>query len=165
MKTNIVLIGLMGCGKTTIGKKLSSILNKPFIDTDDYIQEHYGSIESLFKVSEDHFRDIESKAVEIISKKSDSIISTGGGVVLRPSNMTALKSNGMVFYLVRPLEEIIRTLKTKNRPLLKEGKEVLYKLQEQRGELYTLYSDYSVDASDIDKAVSEILSALRKRGF
>ena len=78
MKTNIVLIGLTGCGKSTIGKKLSSILNMPFFDTDKYIEEHYGSIESLFKKGEEHFRDIESEAVEIISKRSNAIISTGG---------------------------------------------------------------------------------------
>lgn len=160
MKTNIVLIGLTGCGKSTIGKKLSSILNMPFFDTDKYIEEHYGSIESLFKKGEEHFRDIESEAVEIISKRSNAIISTGGGVVLRRENMEALKNNGIVFYLVRPLEEIIRTLDTGTRPLLKNGTEALYKLHEQRKGLYMLYSDHIIDASDIDKAVNEIISIL-----
>ena len=73
MKSNIVLIGLMGCGKTTIGRKLSKLLNMPFVDVDQYIEQHYGLITKLFEKGEDYFRDIECKAVESLSKNENPL--------------------------------------------------------------------------------------------
>ncbi len=156
MKTNIVLIGLMGCGKTTIGRKLSHLLNTSFIDVDDDIEQHYGSIKNLFEKGEEYFRDLESQRVESLSMRENTVIATGGGVVLRPSNMDALKKNGIVFYLKRSLDEIIETLDPSNRPLLSKGTEVLYQIEKEREPLYLLYSDYVIDSSDIDKAISSI---------
>jgi len=158
MKTNIVLTGLMGCGKTTVGKKLSELLNMPFVDVDQFTEEHYDSIPKLFEKGEEYFRDIESKAVETVSRFENSVISTGGGVVLRKENMSLLKKNGLVFYLDRPIDDIVRTVDPENRPLLKNGKEVLYRLKKEREFFYLQYCDYHIHTSDMDKAISEIIS-------
>lgn len=162
IKTNIVLIGLTGCGKTTIGKKLSRLLNRPFVDMDDDIEQHYGPIKSLFEKGEEYFRDLESQRAESLSKLENTIISTGGGVVLRPSNMDALKKTGHIFYLRRPLDEIIATVNPANRPLLSKGTAILYQLDKEREPLYLQYSDYVIDASDIDAAISSISTLCNK---
>lgn len=164
-KNNIVLIGLMGSGKSTIGKRLSEMLGMPFTDVDEYIERHYGTIKSLFEKGESHFRNIESLAIEALSKKSGIIISTGGGVVLRQSNMDALKSNGVVFYLERPIEEIIRTIAPAGRPLLKNGTQALYAINRIREPLYLKYGDYRIRTGDIDGTASEIASLWRSTPF
>lgn len=158
MKSNIVLIGMMGSGKTTLGGRLSQVLHMPFVDVDQEIEKHYGAISTLFEKGEDHFRAIESEMVRKLALNEHSIISTGGGVILRPQNMEALKAKGLVFYLVRPIEEIISTLDVSNRPLLKNGTHVLYELEKERGPLYLQYSDHVIDATQMDKAVSTIVS-------
>ncbi len=97
---NIVLIGMPGCGKTTIGRSISSKLNKKFIDVDEYIECKYNkSIPQIFKENgEEYFRNIELKSVEEISNKEDSIISTGGGVIKNEQNIINLKQNGIVSF-------------------------------------------------------------------
>lgn len=162
MKRNIVLIGLMGCGKTTVGKRLSKLLDMPLIDVDEEIERHYGPIKNLFEKGEEHFRSLESQRVESLSKQENVVISTGGGVVLRASNMEALKSTGMIFYLNRPLEEILQTVNPCNRPLLKDGVDVLYKLKREREPLYLQYSDHIIEASDMDHAISTITAIWKK---
>ena len=157
MKKNIVLTGLMGSGKTTIGKVLSDALNLPFIDVDEEIEKQYGPISKIFEMGEEHFRNIETKVILNISTIENIVISTGGGVVLREENITALSRNGLIFYLERPIEEILLTLDTSNRPLLKNGTDVLYRIKSDREPLYHKFCDHIIDASNIDKAVSTII--------
>ncbi|MCX7774319.1 MAG: shikimate kinase [Clostridia bacterium] len=165
MKTNLVLIGLMGCGKTTIGKRLAAELLMPFIDMDEVIEQRYGSIKSLFAQGEEHFRAIETKIAYELSAKDGIIISTGGGVVLREENMVALKQKGLVFYLNRPVEDIIRTVDPSNRPLLQGGNEVLYKLEAERRPLYGRYCDHVIDSSDLEHAIQAIMGQWRNKGL
>lgn len=162
MKKNIVLIGLMGSGKTTIGKKLAEALQRPFIDVDEEIEKLHGPISKLFEKGESHFRAIETQIVRALSEKENVVISTGGGVVLRSENMECLTESGMIFYLVRPIEAILETVDPTNRPLLKNGVQVLYQLEKERDPLYKRYSDYSVDASDMDQAVMTMVSLWNK---
>lgn len=157
-KTNIVLIGLMGVGKTTIGKILSSMLDMQFTDCDENIERNFGRISDLFLKGEQHFRDIESKIVKCVSALDNVIISTGGGVVLRPENMEALKRKGVVFYLKRPVEDIIKSVDPSGRPLIKEGPEALYRLFEERDPLYNKYCDHVIDVTDINHAAISIKS-------
>jgi shikimate kinase len=157
MKTNIVLTGLMGVGKTTLGKRLAEITSMLFIDLDEEIEKLYGPIKNLFEKGETYFRDIESRTAESFSKKDSLIISTGGGIVLRASNMAALSENSLIFYLKRPIEDIVGTVDPSNRPLLKNGTDILYRLQEEREPLYQKYCDHSIDASDIEQAVNAIM--------
>ena len=145
LKKNIVLIGMPGCGKTTIGRLLARKMNTKFYDVDEYIRRTEGkSIPEIFINGEEHFRGIESKAVEKIAKKYSCVISTGGGVIKISKNIDALKRNGIIIFINRNIEDIIGNLQTKNRPLLKDGKEKIYELYEERIALYKKYCDYEV---------------------
>ena len=132
MKQNIVLIGMMGCGKTTVGKRLSEQLNMPFIDTDVLIEETYGPIPKLFERGEDYFRDAESKIISEIASFEGAVISTGGGVVLREENVKALKEKGFLIFIDRPVHLIAESIDFKGRPLLSNGPEILHELMEKR---------------------------------
>lgn len=162
MKTNIVLIGLMGAGKTTIGKSLSSLLNMSFTDSDENIERSYGKINDLFNIGEDYFRNLESKMIINMASLDGVIMSTGGGVVLRPSNMEALKDKGVIFYIKRSVEDILKTVEIDTRPLLKNNPEALFKISEEREPLYNKYCDYVIDGSDINKAIKTINSIWTK---
>ncbi len=140
---NIVLIGIMGCGKTTIAALLAEKLERPVIDIDEYIVKKYQqTIPEMFKVSEIYFRKNETACCKDVSKLEGYIISTGGGVVLNPLNIEYLKENGIIVYIDRPIDDICKDVKTSTRPLLKDGPQKLYDLDKQRHQLY-------LDACDI----------------
>ncbi|PJI07439.1 MULTISPECIES: shikimate kinase [Clostridium] len=142
---NLVLIGMPGCGKTTIGKLLSKELNMKFYDADDYLEiKNNMRISEMFNIGEDFFRDLESKALEELSYMQNSVISTGGGAVTRERNMIALRKTGKIVFINRPVDKIIEDVDTSNRPLLKEGKDKLFKLYRDRHELYKKNCDFEV---------------------
>jgi Shikimate kinase len=121
VKKNIVLIGMPGCGKTTIGKELSNMLNLEFCDIDEYIVTTQGKqISEIFENGEEHFREIETKAVEEVSKTFPKIVSTGGGAVKRVKNIEILRENGIIIFINRPIENIASDVDIKSRPLLKK---------------------------------------------
>lgn len=159
---NIVLIGMPGCGKSTIGRLLSQKINMKFCDIDDYIEaKENRSISEIFKCGEACFRDIEEKAVEEISSIKGYVIATGGGVVLRRINIDYLKKNGVIIFLNRPLDEIALDVEFSKRPLLKEGRDKLYKLYEERYDLYKKYCDFEIlNCGTIEEAVDKIISIL-----
>jgi shikimate kinase len=139
---NIVLIGLPGCGKTTIGKLLAKRLKRPFYDADVEVVRMSGeTISEMFNKSEDYFRDREEEAIARLSEKENAIISCGGGVVKRPDNMKRLASKGVILFLDRDVEHIIASVDTASRPLLKEGREKVRQLDRQRHALYLQYSE------------------------
>jgi len=151
MAKNIVLIGMPGCGKTTIGRILARELSMEFYDMDDYIEKKTKQkISELFEKGEEYFRNIESSICEELAKKESSIISTGGGVIKRKENIDFLKKNGVIIFIDRPVDNIIGDVDISRRPLLKEGKEKVLKLYEERYLLYKKYSDKIVmNNSDI----------------
>lgn len=159
MSKNIVLIGMPGAGKTTIGKKLREKLNRRFVDTDDFIVKESGkTIPELFAVSEDHFRDFESAAVTTLSREDSLIIATGGGVIKRRENMDELKKNGIIVFIDRPLADIAADVELSSRPLLQDGLGKLYALYDQRYELYRSYSDFRVlNNHGVEEAVCKII--------
>ncbi|NLE25572.1 MAG: shikimate kinase [Clostridiaceae bacterium] len=162
MKTNIVLIGLMGAGKTTIGKILSAQLDMPFTDCDENIEKSYGNISDLFNKGENYFRDLESKMILRMAALDGVIMSTGGGVVLRPENMDVLKEKGVIFYIKRSVEDILKTVDPDTRPLIRNNPETLYKISAEREHLYNNYSDHVIDGSDINTAIKTIKSIWTK---
>ncbi len=106
-KQNIVLIGMPGCGKSTLGKRLAKHYNLEFIDSDNEIVKCAGPIPEIFKTQgEDKFRDIESRVVRDISLKTGCVIATGGGVIKRADNIKYLKQNGVVIFIDRPFAEL-----------------------------------------------------------
>ncbi len=158
-KRNIVLIGMPGSGKTTVGKALAESLGKTFIDTDDLITEEYGDISSIFsQKGEGFFRDIEAVAVKKVSLKNGLVIATGGGAVLRRENVDYLKHNGVLFFLDRPLGDIIPT---EDRPLSRDF-EALKKRYEERYDIYLSSCDEKIDIDGrVENAVSRITEKLR----
>lgn len=165
MKTNLVLIGMTGCGKTSIGEQLSRQLELPFRDVDLFIEQiTQQSIPELFEVSEAHFRAIETTACEMLAEKeTHTIISCGGGVVLNPENITALSQTGWIVFIDRPVEQIIEDIEVEHRPLLKNGKNYLYRLYEERIGLYRTAADFSVEnRSTMDEVLHDIKECLPK---
>lgn len=161
---NIILIGMPGSGKTTIGKILAKKLNKKFCDIDEYIEETQDKkISDIFKDGENVFRKIEMDAVAKISKKQNIIISTGGGIVKFPQNIYQLKKNGIIIFIDRPLEDIINDVNISTRPLLKDGIEKIFLLHKERYILYRGYADYIVaNTSDMDNVVEDIIDLIDK---
>jgi shikimate kinase len=159
---NIVLIGMPGCGKTTIGKILSSRLNRKFIDVDEYIEKCSGkTVTQIFTQGEEVFRTLEKEAILELSKEKYSVISTGGGVIKNYLNIEALKENGVIIFIDRPIENIVADLDSESRPLLKDGVERLYTLFEERYELYKKYCDFQiVNDDDIEKIIEKIIEVI-----
>jgi shikimate kinase len=121
---NIVLVGPMGCGKTTVGRQLASKLNQDFFDTDHEIINKTGvSVDHIFDIEgEEGFRRRESEVLESLCDMNNIVIATGGGVVLLPQNRLVLKNAGVVVYLSSSVEQLLRrTAKSKTRPLLENS--------------------------------------------
>ncbi len=160
MSKSITLIGMPGCGKTTIGRLLSKRLTYDFIDMDFYIEQTQNkTISEIFENGEKYFRDIETDVCKILSKKINTVISTGGGVIKKEENIRYLKENSIVVFIDRPLEDILGDVEVEKRPLLANGKEAVYKLYDERYELYKQYCDYTVkNTKSLKFVVDEIIN-------
>lgn len=167
MKSNIILIGFMGTGKTAVGKRLASILEKDFYDSDQEVETVTGmSISQLFnKYGEVRFRSEEKLAIQRLVQNEDCIIATGGGVILDQANIALLAKNGVIICLSARPEIIYERVKRRNnRPLLKRGNpyDMIVELLSEREELYKC-ADYYIDTSDLDfqEIIDKILAFLK----
>ncbi len=167
---NIVLTGFMCTGKTSVGKLLAKKLSYQFVDTDDLIEERVGmKISQIFaNYGEPYFRDIESEVVKEVSQKDNLVISTGGGVVLRKTNMDELRKNGIIINLTAKPQTIFNRLKNQPgiRPLLNKPdplKEII-NLLSQREEYYK-NCDLRIETDNIsvEEVVEQILNFIKKR--
>ena len=159
-KENIVLIGMPSSGKSTVGKILSEKLQREFFDSDLLVEEtEKMTIPDIFaSEGEAYFRSCETNAVFTLSKNNSSVIATGGGVVLNKKNIELLKENGKVFFLNRPLENLITT---SDRPL-SSNKQDLEKRYNERYDLYKAYADVVIDASgNIEDVVKQIMKVTK----
>lgn len=157
-KANIVIEGMPGSGKSSIGKETARLLGKSFIDTDEEIEKAYGkSIPDIFATEgEAVFRKLESEAVLKAASLNGAVIATGGGAVLSPNNREALKRNGVVVYLKRELTE----LESAGRPLsLSLGAQKLYA---ERAPIYESFADFSVENEGIEASAKKIAEAFLK---
>jgi len=168
LNKNIVLIGMMGSGKSTIGHMLSNLLDLPFVDTDKIIERKSNlSIPQIFQESgEAEFRRLENQTITEFSKASPQIIATGGGVIKNPENMRLLKKNGIVFFLNRPVRAIALDLRKSNkRPLLQSFSD-LFNIYSERMPIYKKYADHTVFGNySVESATRVILKKLLTRAL
>lgn len=152
-KENIVLIGFMGSGKSTLGRWISKEHGYEFIDTDDYIvEQEKRSINDIFASDgEEYFRNLETDAVRHLSQDERKlVVSVGGGLPMREENRRILKSLGRVVYLSTDVDELVRRLnKDTTRPLLSGGdiREKITSLMEKREAIYREAADIVVDTT------------------
>lgn len=155
---NIVLIGMPGSGKTTLGKQLASRLGRTFLDADDFVVQLEGkTIADMFAVSEEYFRDAETRAAQELAKRRGLVVACGGGVIKRDVNIKILKRTGVVIFLDRSPDDIVTDVDVASRPLLKDGKQKVYDLYDERIALYRSAADYTIVN---DKKAEEILDEL-----
>lgn len=165
-RKNIVLIGMTGCGKTTVGLALSYRLKMPFIDMDAWIEKKDGrTIPQIFaEEGEEGFRRLETQTAQRMSKEHGTIISTGGGVVMRPENMKYLRRHATVIYIHRSPQDIMKQIRLDKRPMLKGKTDGLLPMYEQRHPLYMKYADVEVqNQCNFAQGVENVYRAVRER--
>ena len=155
IKTNIVLIGMPACGKTTVGKALAKALNRPLIDTDEELVKAVGrDIPAIFaEEGEAAFRDHESQIIRTLAGRTGCIIATGGGAILRDENVRYLKKNGRLYFLDRPVSALIPTA---DRPTA-SSVEALEKRFAERYPRYCQICDRHIDAH---RAIEDVTAAI-----
>ncbi|SFD15505.1 shikimate kinase [Clostridium uliginosum] len=163
MKNKIVLIGMPGCGKTTIGKMLSKELNLKFFDMDDYIEKISSqTVTQLFEDGEENFRNFETLACKELAEMKNALISSGGGIIKRIENIEVLKKESWIIFIDRPIQNILEDVDISGRPLLKDGKERLIKLYEERYDLYKKVADEIIKNDDeIREAINQIKTFIK----
>ena len=163
---NIVLMGFMGAGKTTIGKKLAKALECEFIDTDEWIEKEQGrKISDIFaEDGEAVFRDMETDLLKRLQGREEKfVLSIGGGMPVREENRVLLRNLGIVIYLKTSKEEIVRRVSgDKNRPLLQGGdlEEKVTNLMNARAQIYveTAHMEVITDRKNPSEVVENIMS-------
>lgn len=147
---NVFLVGLMGAGKTSVGRVLARRLGLPFVDSDHEIEARTGvSIPTIFEIEgEESFRKREAQVIADLTQREALVLATGGGVVLNPENRVQLKANGFVVYLNVPPESLYERIKhDRNRPLIQVENPLarLRELYAQRDPLYREVADFIID--------------------
>ncbi len=152
-KRSIVLIGMPSSGKSTVGARLSEKLGRPLLDTDGLVRERAGmSIPEIFRTrGEEAFREMETEAIGGIADIGGRIIATGGGAVLREENLRALKKNGVLVFLDRPLEALCGT---QDRPLAQDAR-AMEKLYGERYARYLAAADLRIEGNDPPDAIAD----------
>lgn len=167
---NLILCGMMGAGKTSVGKVLAKMTGRIWYDTDDLITEKYGKISDIFSThGEAYFRGLETETVKTLTAQDNLVISVGGGLVLRQENVELLRQNGKIVFLEATVGTLIQRLQADTtRPLLQTEESLekrLTKLLSERTPAYERAADYTVD---VDKKTpeeigTEILSLIQKK--
>ena len=167
---NIYLIGLMGAGKTTIGRQLAKALQLPFYDSDKAIEEQTGvDIPTIFEYEgEEGFRAREQNMIAELTQIDGIVLATGGGAILREANRKELTENGFVVYLQCSVDKILqRTKRDTQRPLLntENPRERIEKLFSEREPVYLSCADFKIETSSMQSktVVQNILSEYTSR--
>lgn len=150
---NIILVGMPGVGKTTVGKRLAQDMKREFIDTDALVIERVGDIPTYIEtVGEKKFREEEAQVIAEVGCRTGLVIATGGGAVLRKQNYYNLRQNGRIYQLDRPLA----ALSTKNRPFSQGGIEGLKALYREREPFYRFFRQVLIRHSTASKTAALI---------
>ena len=159
MKDNVVLIGMMGCGKSTVGELLAKRLGFVFVDTDQYIEAAMGRA----KEGEAVFRDWELGAAEELALGKQQVIACGGGLPTRCDSIASLKYSGTVIFLRRDPGEIYDNVSMKGRPLGRQGREAFLERYAAREPIYLEWADHVVDVqatpAETTERILEVLKA------
>ncbi len=163
---NLILCGMMGAGKTTIGIKIADLTGRRWYDTDGLIVDKHGKIADVFEYyGETHFRKIETEIIKELSQMDGLVISTGGGAVLKKENNALLQRNGKIVFLRAGLDTLSQRLHVDGtRPLLQTSTESirdrLSKLMKERTPIYEQVADYivDVDGKTPEKIAEEIVA-------
>ena len=165
LKNNIILIGPMGSGKSSIGKKLSKMMKFNFVDTDNLIEDSTGvDIPTIFEhEGEEGFRERERNILQEISEYKETVIGTGGGIIISEKNRTTIKNMGFVVYLTASVRELVyRTEHDKNRPLINnnddDAEDKIKKILKDRKEYYEKTSNMIISTDIYDTVkISKII--------
>lgn len=167
---HVVLVGMMGVGKSTVGRRIAASLDRPFRDTDAEIEQRSGrAVADIFSTDgEPAFRSLESDVLRtLIDEQNPSVIAAAGGVVLSPVNRTMLAGAGLVVWLKAPVEVLLgRVRNGTHRPALADDpRGALMQMESTRQDLYAEVADVVVDSSlPISAVVSSILDAVALSG-
>ena len=155
---DLILIGLPASGKTTVGRQLARRLDMPFFDCDEAIEAAADcSVSDIFaRFGESYFRQLEHRTLEELCRKEGCVIATGGGAVLREDNRLLLRCSGTVFWLDRPLADIMSTDFQMGRPLLAAGRKALERLAAERRALYAACAHYRIAEPLLELTISQI---------
>lgn len=159
MAQNIVLIGMMGCGKTTVGRLLAQRLECPLADTDALIEERTGrTIPDIFAADgEARFRTLELELCRELAGRRGLIVACGGGLPTQEAAMAALRENGLVFWLDRDPGETYDSLDVSGRPLAQAGRADFVRRYRDRVPVYRRWADHTVPCGDGPQAVSDLI--------
>jgi shikimate kinase len=170
---NVFLIGLMGSGKTTVGRRLAGLLDKQFFDSDHEIEQRTGvGIPLIFEIEgEAGFRQREARMIEELTRRDNTVLATGGGAILAEANRAALRDRGWVVYLRADLDTLVRrTRRDHNRPLLQtaDPRGKMAELLEAREPLYRatallVVSSGQRSAQAVAREIAAELQALENR--
>ncbi len=167
---NIVLVGPMGSGKTSVGRRLACVLKRDFFDSDFEIVARTGvAIDHIFDVEgEEGFRNRETSMLSDLCEISNIVIATGGGIVIKPENRELLKRNSFVVYLSSSVEQLVaRTARSKSRPLLERStnrEQTIKDILEAREPLYQEVADVVIDTTGkkLYAIINEITKSISK---
>ncbi len=148
LNRHIFIIGMPGCGKSSLGRKVASNLNIPYVDTDQRIEQAAGCpVTQIFeRYGEQAFRNAETNVLIQLTREPGSIVSTGGGMVMRETNREIMRNHGVIVLIDRPLEEIMGDIKLNRRPMLaKKGLPEVERLYHERIDVYRSVADAVLD--------------------
>lgn len=170
MLPNIVLIGFMGSGKSSVGRRIAALTGHRFLDTDELVMARTGKsiVQTFSDEGEAHFRDLESAELRALESARDVVLATGGGIILRPENHFALRRIGPVAWLDADPDLLFeRVSRNRKRPLLhtENPRETFDALLAGRRETYEAAADFRVDSTALshDEAALAVLEEVERR--
>jgi shikimate kinase len=171
LQKTLALVGMMGAGKTSLGRKLAARLEVPFRDADHEIEAAAGlSVSEIFeKFGEPYFRDGERRVIARLLGEAPHVLATGGGAFMDAATRAAMQQSALTVWLKAPIAVLMARVKKRDtRPLLKGGdaKQIIEKLLEEREPVYAL-ADITLECADESHsgALERIVTALRERGL
>lgn len=144
LKCHVFLIGMPGSGKSSLGKRVAGVRELPFVDTDQRVSDAVGcTIPQLFeRYGEQAFRNAETNVLIQLTRETPSLVSTGGGTVLREENRSIMRNSGVIVLVDRPLQDILSDIKLDRRPLLaRKGLPEVERLYHERIDIYRSAAD------------------------